>query len=103
MNVPEQLKSYPCDDSYQSPLAEQGYWEESGQLWLIEPVERVEEDANVQFLQVGRPGVDKTGFGYRKGRPGFWAYHRMVEERFQYLAPSLALFLEGWLSGRITV
>jgi hypothetical protein len=103
MKIPHQWCGYPCDDYFSSPLAMQGYWDEPGQLWLIEPAERVEEDLQAEFLQVGRPGVDSIGFGYRKGEPGFWAYHRMVDTEFQFLAPSVQQFLEGWLNGSITV
>jgi hypothetical protein len=103
MEMPEQFRGYPCGEYFSSPLAGEGYWDEPGQVWLIEPSGRAEEDAEAEFLQVGRPGVDSIGFGYRKGQPGFWAFHRMEGGRFQYLAPSVHLFLEGWFSGRITV
>jgi hypothetical protein len=102
MEVPEQWRGYPCEDYFASPLAESGLWDKPGQLWLIEPAERAEEDAGAQFLQVGRPGVDSIGFGFRKGQRGVWAYHR-IEREFQLLAPTLAEFLNGWQSGRITV
>ncbi len=103
MEVPDQWRHYPCEDYFSSPLAGQGYCDEPAQLWLIEPAERVEEEQEAEFLQVGRPGVDSIGLGYRKGRPGFWAFHRMVEREFQFLAPSVQEFLEGWFDGRITV
>jgi hypothetical protein len=102
MDVPDKWKSYPCEDYLHSALSKEGFWDEGGQLWLIEPEERVEEEAKAEFLQVGRPGVDSIGFGYRKGKPGFWAYYPM-EDEFRYLAASLLLFLEGWLSGAIAV
>ena len=103
MDVPEKWRDYPCEDYLSSPLATDGYWDEPGQLWLIEPCDRVEEEAAVEFLQVGRPGVDGIGFGYRKGQPGFWAMHRMEGKRFQHLAPDILAFLDGWFAGRITV
>lgn len=103
MKVPEQWRDYACGDYFASPLAINGYWDDPGQLWLIEPRERVEEQVDAGFLQVGRPGVDGIGFGYRKGLPGFWAFHRMVAHECQYLAPSVQEFLDGWFSGRITV
>ena len=102
MEIPERWKAYPCEDYFSSPLALHGYWDEPGQIWYIEPAERVEEDSEAAFLQVGRPGVDSIGFGYRIGRPGFWAYHRM-EREFQYLAPTVEQFVDGWLSGKISV
>ncbi len=103
MEMPEKWRGYPCEDYFSSQLANAGYWDERGQLWLIEPCERVEEEAEEEFLQVGRPGVDSIGFGYRKGEPGFWALHRMEGGRFQYLATSIQEFLDGWFVGRITV
>jgi hypothetical protein len=102
MEVPKQWRDYPCEDYFSSALATDGYWDDPGQLWLIEPCERVEEAPEAAFLQVGRPGVDSIGFGYRKQQPGFWAFHRMGLE-YQYLAPSLQEFLDGWFAGRITV
>jgi hypothetical protein len=103
MEVPELWRDYPCADYFSSPLASDGYWDEPGQLWLIEPCERVEEERAAEFLQVGRPGVDSIGFGYRKGQPGFWAMHRMEGGEFQYLASSVQEFLDGWFAGSITV
>lgn len=103
MEVPERWRDYPCEDYFLSPLATDGYWDESGQLWLIEPCERVVEEAAAAFLQVGRPGVDDIGFGFRKGQPGFWAMHRMEGNRFQHLAPVIQAFLDGWFAGQITV
>ncbi len=103
MQVPEQWRDYPCAEYFRSQLAIDGYWDEPGQIWLIEPSDRISEDTIAEFLQVGRPGVDDVGFGYRKAYPGFWAYHRMVDQDFQFLAPSIQEFLQGWFSGRITI
>ncbi len=103
MEVPERWRGYPCEDYFSSPLAVDGYWDEAGQLWLIEPYERAQEEVEAGFLQVGRPGVDSIGFGYRKGQPGFWAFHRLVDREFQYLAASVQAFLDEWFAGRITV
>jgi hypothetical protein len=103
MEHAERLRDYPCQDYLSSTFATSGLWEESGQLWLIEPADRMLEDAEAEFLQVGRPGVDNIGFGYRKGRPGFWALHRIIEPEFQYLAPTIQDFVEGWFAGRIAV
>lgn len=103
MDVPPRWREYPCSDYFSSSLAGDGYWDEPGQLWLIEPCERVEEELEACFLQIGRPGVDGIGFGYRKCQPGFWAMHRMEGDEFQYLAPTVQEFLDGWFAGRITV
>jgi hypothetical protein len=103
MEVPSQWRDYACEDYFTSPLANDGYWDAAGQLWLIEPWERVEESPEAEFLQVGHPGADSIGFGYRKGMGGFWALHRMEGGEFQYLAPTLLRFLDGWLAGSISV
>jgi hypothetical protein len=103
MDVPERWRNYPCEDYFSSSLATDGYWDDSGQLWLIEPSERVEEEAEAEFLQVGRPGVDSTGVGYRRGKPGSRALRRIEGYEFQHLAPSVQEFLAGWFAGRITV
>ncbi|ODA34206.1 hypothetical protein [Planctopirus hydrillae] len=103
MELTKKWHGYSCDDYVSSPLAKAGYWDEPSQLWLIEPCDRIEEEAKVEFLQVGRPGVDDIGFGYRKGQEGFWAIHRMEGGRFQYLAPSIQTFLDEWFAGQITV
>lgn len=102
MDVPHQWRDYPCEDYFSSALSVDGYWDEAGQLWLIEPAERIAEENEAEFLQIGRAGVDSIGFGYRKDHPGLWAYHRM-ESRFQYLGETATQFLDGWLSGCIQV
>ena len=93
---------YPCEDYLASPYAAAGLWDEPARLWLIEPLARTEEHATIGFLQVGRPGVDGVGLGYRAGQAGFWAYHP-IDGRFERLAPSLESFLAGWHAGRISV
>lgn len=96
------LSGYPCGDYLASTWVSDGFWDESAQLWLLEPAERVVEHPDLQFLQIGRPGVDDIGFGYRADHAGFWAYHP-AEGRFQLLAPSLAAFMQGWAAGTIAV
>ena len=36
-------REFHCDDYFSSELAKNGYWDEGGQLWLVEPAERLEE------------------------------------------------------------
>jgi hypothetical protein len=103
MDVPDVWRGYFCNDYFSSSLASDGFWDEPSKLWLIDPCERVEEEPEAEFLQVGRAGVDSIGFGYRKGQTGFWALHRMEGRKFQYLAASVQEFLDGWFAGRITV
>ena len=103
MDVPQQWREYSCEDYFASPLAVHGHWDAGGQFWYIEPAERVREDTEAQFLQIGSPGVDSIGFGYRKGVAGFWALHRMEGGKVQYLAPTVLQFLDEWLAGAISV
>ena len=100
MDVPNSLRAYPCEDYFQSDLSQTGYWDEACQHWLIEPVERIAEEAENAFLQVGRPGVDSIGFGYRKEQSRIWAFHRM-EGRFQFLAGTISQLLKDWEQGHI--
>ena len=95
-------RAYPCGDYLTSECAASGVWDERAQLWLIVPLSDVEELIAERFLVVGRPGVDGIAFGYRRERPGFWAYHPVAGE-YQLLAASMAEFLDGWRSGTITV
>jgi len=73
MNIPDKWRVYECTDYFESALAMHGYWDERSQIWVIEPIERVEERTDCKFLQIGRPGVDGIGFGYRLGQSGIWA------------------------------
>lgn len=79
-----------------------GVWHGESHVWLIEPVERYTIIDDQSFLQVGRPGVDGIGFGYRAGMVGFWAYYPQ-ESRFELLASSVSDFVRGWLGGAISV
>jgi len=96
------FKSYQCDEYTSSRWASDGLWDEAAQLWVLEPMPGIEELSDIGFLQVGRPGVDSIGFGYRSGKEGFWAYYPL-EGRFALLAPTLAAFVSGWSSGTISV
>jgi len=102
MEVPIQFSEYSGADYFSSPFAHSGYWDELSQLMLIEPVDDIEKDSEMGFLQIGRPGVDGIGFGYRKGCPGIWAYYPM-EGEFSFLCSSVVELVEDWESGRITV
>ena len=104
MEIPKKFKDYPCSDYFDSSLALNGYWDERGQIWCILPAAEIEEliDHNGQplnFLHVGRPGIDGISFGYRKNEMGFWAYHPIVGE-FEYLADTILDFLNNWIAGQ---
>ncbi len=106
-DIPEQLLKYDCRDYLTSELATDGCWSEDEQLWLVVPMTEVEEksDSNgrpLNFLAVGRPGVDGIAVGYRLGRPGFWAYFP-IEGEFLLIAPTVQEFLKSWRAGEITI
>ncbi len=107
MDIPTHLSKYDCRDYFASELATDGCWSEDEQLWMIVPFTEAEEIADfdghpLNFLQVGRPGVDGIAFGYRLGEPGFWAYYP-IERDFQLVAPTVQDFLKGWSTGQITL
>jgi hypothetical protein len=93
---------YLCNGFAASRWATDGLWDESAQVLLLEPLSSATEFASLGFLQVGRPGVDGIGFGFRALQEGFWAYHPN-EQRFQLLAPTVEAFVAGWTAGTITV
>lgn len=101
-NHRELLERYPCADYIHSGFAAKGLWDEDSQVWVIEPLQRAEELPAIEFLQVGRPGVDGIAFGYRSREDGFWAYYPM-EGRFALLAPTVADFASGWKAGTISL
>jgi hypothetical protein len=96
------LARYESSAEMNDPLWREGLYDEEAHLWLLEPAHRFEYLAEDQFLQVGQPGVDGIGFGYREDQSGFWAFYPQ-EGRFQLLAPSVSQFIEGWYAGKITV
>ena len=98
---PERWKPFHCDDYFNSEYARSGYWDEPGQYWYLKPFNRVFEDEQAAFLVVGGAGVDGICFGYWRGHTGFWAYP--VDGEFVRLADTVTSFMEGWLSGKISV
>jgi hypothetical protein len=102
VEIPDHFKTYPCTDYYESELSASGHWDDDAQVWVIVPASQVQERTEVQFLVVGRPGVDGIDFGYRKSSPGFWAYCP-IDGEYQYLAPTITAFLKHWDAGAITL
>jgi hypothetical protein len=101
--MPPHWPDYSCDDYLFSDFAERGHWDDAARLWLIEPVIRAREYPESAFLQVGRPGVDDIGFGYRRRFNGFWAIHRGAEPHFQQLASTVQDFMQRWTADEIRV
>lgn len=89
MRIPTHLANFRCEDYFESAYAAEGLWSEIEQNWLIEPANEIFLAADSEFLQVGRPGVDGIGFGYRRFLDGLWAFHPQ-ECLFQYLSPDVA-------------
>ena len=107
MEIPKEFRDYPCSDYFDSNLALEGYWDEPNQILCILPATEVAELADykgqpLNFLCVGRPGVDGISFGYRKSLSGIWAYYPILEE-YQYLSATIFDFLNGWVDGKITL
>lgn len=103
MNISRsRFEQYQCADYLASVWSVDGLWDEKSYLWLLEPLSQIEELDQKGFLQVGRPGVDGIGFGYRIEYKGFWAYYPM-DDHFALLSPSITEFVKGWQTGTITV
>jgi len=100
--IPEPFGAYRSTDYFNSEEMKRGIWDNTAVLWLILPAAEVAERPDIQFLVIGRPGVDGIEFGYRLGHDGIWAY-RPIENTFLFLAPTVAAFLEGWRLHEITV
>ena len=102
MAVANHFRDYSSEDYLASPWARDGCWDEPSQLMLIVPEVEAGERTELEFLVVGRPGVDGIEFGYRKGKRGLWAYYP-IDREFVFMAPTLVELVEGWLSGKLSV
>ena len=102
MDIPEHFRNYNCSDYFDSEQFTSGVWSESEQLRLILAASEIIERPDLEFLVVGRPGVDGIEFGYRKGYDGIWAYYPIGRE-FSRVSPSVSILVEGWLAGNIKV
>lgn len=98
---PERWRPFHCDDYFASEYVRQGYWDELGQYWYLEPFDRIFENEERAFLVVGGAGVDGIQWGYRRGHLGFWAYP--IDGDFVLLASTVDAFMHGWLAGEITL
>jgi hypothetical protein len=102
VDVPDVYRDFPCGDYFASEWSRSGYWDEAAQLWLLVPADEAEIRGELQFLVIGRPGVDGIEFGYRRGLSGIWAFYP-VDREFVFLTPTIDDLLTGWNSGAITV
>jgi hypothetical protein len=97
-----ELASYACADYLTSKWSQDGLYDVAAQVWLIESADKAVLHGDVNFLEVGRPGVDGIAFGYRRGESGVWAYYP-YEKRFQRLADSINEFVVRWTHKEIFV
>lgn len=102
MAIPEHFRDYKCSEYFGSEQFTRGVWSDSEQLRLIVAADEVAERPDLEFLVVGRPGVDGIEFGYRKNHDGIWAYYPISRE-FSKVASSVNDLVEGWFAGRIKV
>ena len=102
MTIPEHFRDYRCGDYYGSEQFTRGVWSESERLHLIVAADEVSELPDLEFLVVGRPGVDGIEFGYRKNHDGIWSYYPISRE-FSQVASSVSGLVEGWFAGSIKV
>lgn len=100
MVTPTDLRDFFCDDYLASSWAEHGYWDGASQLMLVVPARERLLRPELDFLAVGRPGVDGIEFGYRRGRRGVWAYYP-IEREFVLVAETIADLIDGYTSSRI--
>jgi hypothetical protein len=94
------LTRYQCGDFFDSEYAGTGYWDEASQLQVIVPAIEADERPELDFLAIGRAGVDGILFGYRAGRKGLWAYYPISRE-FEPVAKSVTEFVQAWINGSI--
>lgn len=102
MEVPSRWRCYDCADYDHSPLAANGWWNERARCWYVEPSGQLREDAEREFLVIGRPGVDGIEWAYRRGRRGVWAYYPFDVD-FVNFARSASELLDSFRSGTTTV
>ena len=100
--IPERYQPYACADYFESERFTRGFYDETAQQQTFYPAAELVEHPVLDFLAVGRPGVDGIEWGYRRNEAGLWAYYPITDE-FEYLASTVAELFEGWYAGRITV
>lgn len=100
--TPARWADFHCEDYFQSPFSEHGYWNEPGQNWDILEARQIYEDTELQMLVIGHPGVDGIVWGYRRGQIGIWTWNPIAGE-FCWLAPTAEMMIQDWVSGRIAL
>ena len=100
MRTPEKFKKYNCEEYFSSFI--DGFYCELQQLWVISPLDEIEENIEVNFLSIGRSGWGGIDFGYRIEEKGLWVYYP-IEKEFLLVAEDIPKLVEGWQSGRIAI
>ena len=114
--VPARFRDYPCEDYFRDGWEtglDQWLWTDGGWVLITRLVYRREAVRELPpddpgcgppepFLEVASPWIDGVGWGYRRGGAGLWTYHP-VDGTLTFAAPSLALLIDDWLAGRLTV
>ena len=72
MDIPDRWREYPCNDYFREGWSDRGHFDEPSQTWVIVPLAEAYENAEIEFLAVGRSGCGGIDFGYRKGHAGLW-------------------------------
>ena len=96
-SIPQRWRDYPCTEYFSDGWWERGHFSELSQLWVIAPLQRAREIADIEFLSIGTSGCDGIDFGYRKGHPGLWAYFPIRDE-FKAMASTISELIDGWCS-----
>lgn len=100
--IPEAFREFACGEYFGEPLFFRGVFFPEAQLQVVYPAAELRILSVPAFLAIGSAGADGIEFGYRRAHQGLWAFHPQ-ENRFQFVANSLAELVQGYRSGVITV
>ena len=101
-HIPSRWSAYACEDYFAEGWWERGYFDEPSQTLVIVSLGEVHEEAEFEFLAIGRSGSDGIDFGYRRDHTGLWAFYP-IDCDFKFMAPTVAALVQGWCSGELSV
>lgn len=99
---PDHLHGYSCVDYFSDGWAENGFYDDAAQCWVVEPLRDLSSEHRDGFFAVGGPGVDGVRFCYRYGHNGVWAYYPLTRE-FVRVADNLNQLVEKWRAGQLAL
>lgn len=102
ISKPEEWSEYECEGYFRDGWAAKGYYDPDAYLWLVVKLSDAYLNAEVGFLVIGHFGTDGIDFGYRKHRPGIWAFSPM-EWGFTYVAAEMDGLIQKWHADEIIV